>query len=94
VAACAAGISKPTHSSPPVSGPIPLSVALPIMGIALWSVWAAYTTTETLETAVPTMMFPEMAYAAEPPKVVEFAAVSPEADGARFNSLYGGGAHQ
>ncbi len=80
MAAPTAGISKPTHSTPPVPGPIPLSVDLPIMAITLWSVWAAYTTTETLETATPTIMFPEVAaYAAEPPKVVEFAAVSPEA---------------
>ncbi len=35
VSACAAGIPKPTHFSPPVPDLIPLSVVLPTMGIAL-----------------------------------------------------------
>ncbi len=50
------------------------------MGIALWCIWAAYTTTETLETAAATEMSPEVvADAAEPPGVVGHAAVFPEA---------------
>ncbi len=46
MSAGAAGIPKPIHSGPSVPGLIPLSVALndPIMGIALWYVWAAYIT--------------------------------------------------
>ncbi len=68
VSARAAGIPKPTHFSPPVPELIPLSVVLPTMGIALWCIWAAYTTTETLETAAATEMNPEVvADAAEPP---------------------------
>ncbi len=35
VSARAAGIPKPTHSSPPVPELIPLSEVLPIMGIAM-----------------------------------------------------------
>ncbi len=46
VSARAAGIPKSTHFSPPVTELIPLSVVLPIMGITLWCIWAAYTTTE------------------------------------------------
>ncbi len=79
VSARAAGIPKPTHFSPPVPELIPLPVVLPTMGIALWCIWAAYTTTETLETAA-TEMSPEVAAdAAEPPGVVVHAAVFPEA---------------
>ncbi|XP_059391399.1 interferon-induced protein 44-like [Carassius carassius] len=49
------------------------------MGIALWSIWAAYSTTETRETAAPTMMFPEVAAdVAESPKVAATAAEPPE----------------
>ncbi len=48
------------------------------MGIALWCIWAAYTTTEILETAAATKMSPEVAAdAAEPPGVVVHAAVFP-----------------
>ncbi len=80
VSARAAGIPKPTHFSPPVPELIPLPVVLPTLGIALWCIWAAYTTTETLETAAATEMSPEVAAdAAEPPGVVVHAAVFPEA---------------
>ncbi len=80
VSACAAGIPKPTHFSPPVPELIPLPVVLPTMGIALWCIWAAYTTTEFLETAAATKMSPEVAAdAAEPPGVVVHAAVFPGA---------------
>ncbi len=80
VSACAAGIPKPTHFSPPVPELISLPVVLPTMGIALWCIWAAYTTTEILETAAATKMSPEVAAdAAEPPGVVVHAAVFPEA---------------
>ncbi len=44
VSAGATGIPKPTHSIPPVPELITLSEALPMMRIALWCVWAAYTT--------------------------------------------------
>ncbi len=54
-----AGIPKSTHSSPSVLELISLSEALPMMGIALCCVWAAYTTTELIEVA---------AHAAEPPE--------------------------
>ncbi len=80
MSARAAGIPKLTHFSPPVPELIPLPVVLPTMGIALWCIWAAYTTTETLETAAATEMSPEVAAdAAEPPGVVVHAAVFPEA---------------
>ncbi len=46
VSSHAAGIPKPTLLSPPVFELFPLSVALPTMGIALWCVWAAFTTAE------------------------------------------------
>ncbi len=80
VSARAAGIPKSTHFSPPVPELIPLSVVLPTMGITLWCIWAAYTTTETLETAAATEMSPEVAAdAAEPPGVVAHASVFSEA---------------
>ncbi len=76
----AAGIPKLTHSSPPVPELIPLSVALPIMGIALWCVWAAYTTTEPPEVAASILISPKVVTdAVEPPEVVAHATVSPEA---------------
>ncbi len=79
VSARAAGIPKPTHSSPPVPELIPLSEVLPMMGIAFWCVWAAYTTTELPEVTVATMMSSEVAAdAAEPPEVVAFVAMFPE----------------
>ncbi len=75
VSARAAGIPKATLSDLPVPEPIPLSVALPTIGIALWCFWTAFTTTETLETAVSTVMSPEVAAdAAEPPKVEVLAS--------------------
>ncbi len=49
----AAGIPKPTHSSPPVPELIIFSGVLPMMGINFWCVWAAYTTTELPETGRP-----------------------------------------
>ncbi len=80
VSARAAGIPKPTHSRPPVPKLIPLSKVLPMMGIAFWCVWAAYTTTELPEAAASTMMSLEVAAeAAEPPEVVALGAVFPEA---------------
>ncbi len=80
MSAHAAGIPKPTHSSPPVPELIPLYEVLPMMGIAFWCVWAAYTTTELPEVVVATMMSPEVAAdAAEPPEVVVLTAVFPEA---------------
>ncbi len=79
VSARAAGIPKPTHSSPPVPELIPLSEVLPMMGIAFWCVWAACTTTELPEVTVATMMSSEVAAdAAEPLEVVAFVAMFPE----------------
>ncbi len=52
MSAHAAGIPKPTHSSPSVPELIALSEVLPMMGIAFWCVWAAYTTTEPPEVSV------------------------------------------
>ncbi len=79
MSARAAGIPKPTHFGPPVPELIPLPVVLPTMGIALWCIWAAYTTTEILETAAATKMSPEVAAdTAEPPGVVVHAAVFPK----------------
>ncbi len=73
-----AGIPKSTHSSPPVPELIPLSKVLPMMGIAFWCVWAAYTTTELPEMAASTMMFLEVvAEAAEPPDAVALGVVFP-----------------
>ncbi len=75
VSARAAGISKAALSDLPVPKPITLSVALPTIGIALWCFWTAFTTTETLETAVSIVMSPEVAAdAAEPPKAEVLAS--------------------
>ncbi|ROK35860.1 hypothetical protein DPX16_17603 [Anabarilius grahami] len=60
-----AGIPRPTHFSPLAPELIPLSAKLPIMGVALWCIWAAYTTTESPEV---------VAYAAEPPEVAALAS--------------------
>ncbi len=80
MSACAAGIPKPTHFSPPVPELIPLSEVLPMMGIAFWCVWAAYTTTELTETAASAMISLEVAAeAAEPSEVVVHAAAFPKA---------------
>ncbi|KAL0163860.1 hypothetical protein M9458_039613, partial [Cirrhinus mrigala] len=86
----AAGIPKPTHLCPPVFELFPLSVALSTMGIALWCVWAAYTTAETPEKATSTEGLPEAAAEAteppeavvpipDPPEVAAYAAEPPEA---------------
>ncbi len=75
VSARAAGIPKSTHSSPSVLELISLSEALPMMGIALCCVWAAYTTTELIEVAKSTVMSPEVAaHAAEPPEAAVHAS--------------------
>ncbi len=75
VSARAAGIPKSTHSNPYVPELISLSEAIPMMGIALCCVWAAYTTTELLEVAKSTVMSPEVAaHAAEPPKAAVLAS--------------------
>ncbi|KAF4095123.1 hypothetical protein G5714_024201 [Onychostoma macrolepis] len=69
VSARTAGIPKPTHSSPPVPELIPLSEVLPMMGIALCCVWAAYTTAALSEVATAATASPEVvAHAAEPPE--------------------------
>ncbi len=60
MSARAAGIPKPTHSSPPVPELTLLSEALPLMGIVLCCVWAAYTTIELPELAASTVMYPEV----------------------------------
>ncbi len=67
MSARAAGIPKSTHFSSLVPELIPLFEALPMMGIALCCVRAAYTTTELPEVATSTVMSPEVAAdAAEP----------------------------
>ncbi|XP_058639016.1 uncharacterized protein LOC131544658 isoform X1 [Onychostoma macrolepis] len=69
VSARTAGIPKPTHSSPPVPELIPLSEVLPMMGIALCCVWAAYTTAALSEVATAATASPEVvAHAAELPE--------------------------
>ncbi len=75
-----AGIPKSTHFGPPVPELISLSEALPMIGIALCCIWAAYTTTGLPEVATSTVMSPEVAAdAAEPLGVVTLAAVLTEA---------------
>ncbi len=75
-----AGIPKSTHFGPLVPELIPLFEALPMMGIALCCVCAAYTTTELPEVAKSTVMSPEVAAdAAEPQGIVVLAAVLSEA---------------
>ncbi len=75
VSARAAGIPKPAHFNSSVPVLIPLSEALPMMGITLCCVWAAYTTTELLEVAKSTVMSPKVAaYAAEPPEAAVLAS--------------------
>ncbi len=75
MSARAAGIPKSTHFSPPVSELIPLSEALPMMGIALCCVWAAYTTSELPQVMAPAAASPEVAaHAAEPPEVAVLAS--------------------
>ncbi len=77
----AAGIPKPVPipASPYVPELISLSEVLPMMGIAFWCVWAAYTTTESPKAAAPTMVSSEVAAdAAEPSEVVALAVMFPE----------------
>ncbi len=75
-----AGIPTSTHVNPPVPELIPLSEALPRIGIALCCIWAAYTITELPEVATSTVISPEVAAdAAEPRGVVTLAAVPAEA---------------
>ncbi len=75
VSARAAGIPKPAHFSPPVPALIPLSEALPMMGIALCCVWAAYTTSELPQVMAPAAASPEVAaHAAEPPEAAVLAS--------------------
>ncbi len=79
MSARAAGIPKSPHVNPPVPELVPLSEALPMIGIALCCIWAVYTTTELPEVATSTVMSPEVAAdAAEPQGVVALAAVSSE----------------
>ncbi len=70
VSARAAGIPKSAHFNPRVPALIPLSEALPMMGIALCCVWAAYATSR-----LPQAMAP----AAASSKVVALTAEPPEA---------------
>ncbi len=75
VSARAAGIPEPTHFSPPVPELIPLPVVLPTMGIALWCIWAAYTTSELPQVMAPAAASPEVAaHAAEPPEAAVLAS--------------------
>ncbi len=75
MSACAAGIPKPAHFNPPVPALIPLSEALPMMGIALCCVWAAYTTSELPQVMAPAAVSPEVAaHAAKPPKAAVLAS--------------------
>ncbi len=80
MSAHAAGIPKPTHTNPLAPELIPPSAALPVCGVALWCIWAAYTTANMLEVAAPATTSPEVAaYAAEPSKVAVPTAGLPEA---------------
>ncbi len=75
VSARAAGIPKPAHFNPPVPALIPLSEALPMMGIAFCCVWAAYTTSELPQVMAPAAASPEVAaHAAEPPEAAVLAS--------------------
>ncbi len=80
VSAHAAGIPKPTHTDPLAPELIPSSAALPMWGVTLWCIWAAYTTADWLEVAAPATTSPEVAaYAVEPSEVAVPAAGLPEA---------------
>ncbi len=75
MSARATGIPKSAHFSPPVPELIPLSEALPMMGIALCCVWAAYTTSELPQVMAPAAASPEVAaHAAEPPEAAVLAS--------------------
>ncbi len=67
---------SPTSSlNHPVPALIPLSEALPMMGIALCCIWAAYTTTELPQAMAPTAASPEVAaHAAEPSEAAVLAS--------------------
>ncbi len=71
----AAGIPKPTHSSPSVPELILLFEALPMMGIILCCIWVVYTTTELPVVATSTGMSSEVAADAAKPLGVETLAV-------------------
>ncbi len=84
VSAHAAGILKPFPFMPSCPELIPLSEALPRMGIALCCVWAAYTISELPQWMASAAAPPEVAaHAAEPPQAVVLAS-----------ALVGGGAQQ
>ncbi len=68
--ACTTDISKSTHPSPPAPDPITQFAALPIMGVALWFVWATYTTTEIPEAMAPAAVTLEVAVPASAPCTV------------------------
>ncbi len=75
VSARAAGIPKPAHFNPLVPALIPLSEALPMMGITLCCIWAVYTTSELPQAMAPTAASPEVAaHAAEPPEAAVLAS--------------------
>ncbi len=82
--------SRPLRVNSPVPALIPLPEALPMMGIALCCVWAAYTTKKLPELAASTVTYPEVVApsnnfsllpfetAVEPPEVAASAAEPPE----------------
>ncbi len=75
VSARTAGIPKPAHFNPPVPELIPLSEALPMMGITLCCIWAAYSTTDLSQAMAPAAASPEVAaHAAKPPEVAVLAS--------------------
>ncbi|ROJ78829.1 hypothetical protein DPX16_15354 [Anabarilius grahami] len=65
VSARAAGIPKSAPSSPPAPELIPCLKCSLIIGVALWCIWARYTTDESPEVAAYAAK-PSMRYAAEP----------------------------
>ncbi len=78
MSAHAAGIPKPFHLCPPVPELIPMSEALPRMGIALCCVWAAYTISELPQGMASVAGPPEVAaHAAEPPQAVVYGGYPP-----------------
>ncbi|KAG1925536.1 hypothetical protein F2P79_025473 [Pimephales promelas] len=71
-----ASIPKPTQFDPSYPAPT-LSEALPMMGIALFCIWAAYTTSELPQAKAPAAVNPEVAArAAEPLEAVVFASAT------------------
>ncbi len=85
VSARAAGIPKSTHVNPPVPELIPLSEVLPMIGIALCCIWAAYTTTELPEGGD---------VHCDVSRGGGICCRTSRCGGARFISLYGGGAQE